>query len=187
MTTAALPPELATYLRGSGVALALAELSGDSPLILVNQTFCDLTGYGPAEVQGRNCRFLQGDADNREARAAIRQFFDSPRQESVRTSLLNFRKDGAPFVNLLYMSRLTRTNGAPPYILASQFDVSRARPDLLEDYDAQLSGTLDRMRPVLAETGIIVEGSLLALASSAAMIAQARLLLSSLNKAAPGG
>ena len=183
MTTAALPPELATYLRGSGVALALAELSGDSPLILVNQTFCDLTGYGPAEVQGRNCRFLQGDADNREARAAIRQFFDSPRQESVRTSLLNFRKDGAPFVNLLYMSRLTRTNGAPPYIFASQFDVSRSQPEKLAQYDVDLGVTLGKLEPIAGDAGIVVEGTLLAIANSAATIAQAKMMLADLEAA----
>ena len=32
----------------------------DSPIVLANQAFLDLTGYAADEVIGHNCRFLQG-------------------------------------------------------------------------------------------------------------------------------
>ena len=31
----------------------------DTPVVYASQSFYKLTGYGPAEVLGRNCRFLQ--------------------------------------------------------------------------------------------------------------------------------
>lgn len=34
----------------------------DNPIIAVNSAFCSLTGYGPEDVLGRNCRFLAGPA-----------------------------------------------------------------------------------------------------------------------------
>src|SRR6478609_7651016 len=34
----------------------------DNPLVVANEAFCALTGYGEDEVVGRNCRFLSGEA-----------------------------------------------------------------------------------------------------------------------------
>ena len=32
----------------------------DNPIVYASPSFFELTGYSPAEVLGRNCRFLQG-------------------------------------------------------------------------------------------------------------------------------
>src|SRR4029079_1726046 len=48
----------------------------DDPLVWVNPAFTRLTGYSPAEVVGHNCRFLQGDATDREAIDTIRRATD---------------------------------------------------------------------------------------------------------------
>ncbi|MDB6454915.1 PAS domain-containing protein [Falsirhodobacter sp. 20TX0035] len=183
--TTHLPADLKTFLLGSHVALALAAPERESPLLLVNNGFSALTGYQAEEVLGQNCRFLQRDADNRQARARIHAFFDRADQNSVRTDLVNFRKDGTPFVNLLYMSKLRNRDGSVRYIFASQFDISRTRTDLLAEYDEQLGHTLTGLRPILSETGTIIDGSLLTVANSASMIAQAKMLLSTLNEAPP--
>jgi PAS domain S-box-containing protein len=179
------PPHLTDYLRSSRVALALASPEHDNELLLVNDRFCALTGFVSDEVIGRNCRFLQRDADNSEARARIHRFLEEERDPSVRTEIVNFRKDGTPFVNLLFMSKLKTRNGAPRMLFASQFDISRSRPEMLADYDEKLAQTLKNMAPILSESGIIMEGSLMTIANSASTIAQAKLLLSTLDDTAP--
>ena len=180
--TSDLPDDLKTFCAASNVALAIASPDGDCPLLMVNEKFSALTGFANAEVVGRNCRFLQRDADNAEARAQIHSFFNTPEQANVRTDLVNFRKDGTPFVNLLYMSKLRNRDGSVRFFFASQFDISRTRADLLADYDAALEHTLGRLRPLMSETGTILNGSLITIANSATMIAQAKLLLSTLTE-----
>lgn len=181
-----LPPALADYLKASRVALAIAAADGDNPLIFVNPAFCTLTGYSPADVVGRNCRMLQRDAPNVEARERIHEFLSRDRQPNVRVPIVNFRKDGTPFVNLLYMSRLTSADRAVRYIFASQFDVSRSQPEKLADYDSELAATLGKLEPIVGDAGMVVEGTLLAIANSAATIAQAKMMLSDLETSANG-
>jgi len=89
-----IPAELKSYFDSSHIALALAAVTEDNPLLLVNAPFHRLTGYDAADVVGRNCRLLQRDAENREARAKIRAFLEEDRIDAVRTTIVNFRKDG---------------------------------------------------------------------------------------------
>lgn len=179
-----IPGELRQYFEASHIALALVDVTEDNPLLLVNEPFRALTGYDDAEVIGRNCRMLQRDAENRQPRAKIRSFLEAGRQASVRTTILNFRKDGKPFVNLLYMSKLTSLSGEVRFLFASQFDVSRSQPELLSAYDNELGRTLSRLGPALAESGMVIEGSLMTIANTVATVAQAKLTLADLD--APG-
>jgi PAS domain S-box-containing protein len=176
------PDDLKIFIEGSPVALALALPDGDHPLALVNPRFSELTGYSHAELVGRNCRLLQRDADDRDARAKLRAFLEDDAAPSVRTPILNFKKDGTPFVNLLYMSRLRSLSGPTRFIFASQYDVSRAQPERLQDYDQALGQTLTRLTPIAAESGIIVEGTLTTIAHSATTIAHAKLTLADLDE-----
>lgn len=181
MKSHAIPPELNEYFQNASVALALASCAQDNPLLLVNRRFEELTGYVATDVVGRNCRMLQRDADNREARKRIHSFLDASEQNAVRTQIVNFRKDGSPFINLLYMSKLRGPGGRCQFIFASQFDVSRSQPHLLAAYDADLANSLAVLKPTLAETGIVIEGSLMAIANTASTIAQAKLTLAQLD------
>lgn len=176
-----LPQPLVDYLRASRVALAIASADGDNPLLMVNDPFRALTGYAPEDVIGLNCRLLQREADNDEPRARIREFLARDRQPNVRTPIVNFRKDGTPFVNLLYMSRLRSRDGRVRFLFASQFDVSRSQPDLLAEYDRELADTLGRLSPLASEAGIVVEGTLMTIANSAATVAQAKVTLADLE------
>lgn len=177
MTSDPIPHPLRDYFERATIALALARAGHDHPLVLVNGGFRRLTGYEPAEVIGRNCRMLQREAGNAAAREAIHAFLRQDGMPSLRTPIVNFRKDGTPFVNLLTMSKLRGPDGLIRFIFASQFDVSRSQPALLADYEGALSRTLTQLSPVLAESGIVVEGSLLAIANTASLIAQAKLTL----------
>lgn len=177
MTTDRIPSPLRDYFERSSIALALAHADEDHPLLLVNASFQRLTGYAPAEVIGHNCRVLQRQATNGEARATIHAFLRQDGPVTLRTPIVNFRKDGRPFVNLLTMSKLRGPDGQVRFIFASQFDVSRSQPALLAEYEGALSRTLTQLSPVLAESGIVLEGSLLTIANTAALIAQAKLTL----------
>ena len=176
------PEPVRVFFENSPVALALASPAGDTPLVLVNGGFRTLTGYAPSDVVGENCRLLQRDARNEEARAQLRTFLADDTAANVRTTIVNFTKDGTPFINLLYMSRLRSLAGETRYIFASQFDVSRAHPERLQEYERDLGQTLTQLRPLVAESGIIVEGTLTTIANTAITIAQAKLTLADLDQ-----
>jgi PAS domain S-box-containing protein len=71
----------------------------DSPIIYANQCFLNETGYTREEIIGSNCRFLQGPATDRESVRRIREALDSAQELHV--ELINYRKDGSVFRNLL--------------------------------------------------------------------------------------
>ena len=73
--------------------------SPDNPMIFVSDEFETQTGYSPDEAIGRNCRFLQGPETNPHAIEAIRQGLKAETRFTI--DILNYRKDGQPFVNRL--------------------------------------------------------------------------------------
>jgi len=97
----------------------------DTPIMLVNQAFLDLTGYPAGEVIGRNCRFLQGPDTDPKSIQAIRAGLAAHRD--VEVELLNYRKDGSSFWNQLAISPIHGDDGALLYYFASQKDVSARR------------------------------------------------------------
>ena len=97
----------------------------DNPIIFCNQAFERLTGYAEEEVLGHNCRFLQGEGTDRQAIAAIRHSL--ARGEDIHLEVLNYRKDGSPFWNALFISPVIDSGGTLVYHFASQIDVTRRR------------------------------------------------------------
>ncbi len=95
----------------------------DNPIVFANQAFCDLTGYRPSEVLGRNCRFLQGPETDRSTVARLRLAVSERRVVSA--ELMNYRKDGSAFWNALFISPLVDRSGRLRYFFSSQLDVSR--------------------------------------------------------------
>jgi PAS domain S-box-containing protein len=69
----------------------------DNPIIYASEGFTRYTGYSKEEIEGRNCRFLQGKdsspVDVKKIRDAI------IKKEPVSLCLLNYRKDGSTFLN----------------------------------------------------------------------------------------
>lgn len=97
----------------------------DHPIIAANNAFCELTGYAMEEIVGRNCRFLQGADTDANAIAQVRDAIAEQREISI--ELINYRKDGSPFWNALYISPVSNDAGEVIYFFASQLDVSRRR------------------------------------------------------------
>lgn len=97
----------------------------DNPIVLANQAFLDLSGYAADEVLGRNCRFLQGNDTSPAAVAEIRRGLAEEREVTV--ELLNYRKDGSSFWNMLFISPVHDDDGKLLYFFASQKDVTAER------------------------------------------------------------
>jgi PAS domain S-box-containing protein len=94
----------------------------DNPIVYSNPAFEKITGYPRAEIQGRNCRFLQGPGTDPAAvdkvRAAIRE------KRPCLVELLNYRKDGAPFWNALSVAPVFDNGGALSHFVGLQTDVT---------------------------------------------------------------
>lgn len=181
MINLSVPQGLREYLEASNIALALASPTSDHPLLFINQKFTDLTGYTAADIVGGNCRILQREVEDIAAHTLFQAFLQTENAAPVRAPLVNFTKDGTPFVNLIYMSRLRAPDGETRYILASQFNISRIQPELLEAYDGQLAQTLAGLAPVAQDHEIVVDDTLATIADAVSTIAQAELTLSLLN------
>ena len=97
----------------------------DNPIVFANQAFLDLTGYEESEVVGRNCRFLQGPDTDRETVRALREAVGA--QEAISTEVLNYRRDGSPFWNAVFVAPVYDEDGTLIYFFASQLDVTRRR------------------------------------------------------------
>lgn len=88
----------------------------DSPIVYASPTFCRLTGYAEHEVLGRNCRFLQAPDGNvargeqrrhtgPDAVAYMRKSLVADKE--CQTSMINYRKDGSAFINLITVIPIT--------------------------------------------------------------------------------
>jgi PAS domain S-box-containing protein len=116
----------AAAIRGSRMPMLITDpRQHDNPMVFANDAFLVLTGYERDEVMGRNCRFLQGEGTDPAAvdqlRAAIRDEVD------INLDILNYRKDGTPFWNALYLSPVTNEAGELRYFFASQLDVTERK------------------------------------------------------------
>lgn len=119
------------------MAVCLTDPSAkDNPIIFANRAFFRLTGYGPDEVLGQNCRFLQGpDTDPQ----AVQRIRDAIVQEDVCiTEILNYRKDGTPFWNALHLGPIYREDGRLQYYFGSQWNVSDVYTARAEEQHARM-------------------------------------------------
>jgi PAS domain S-box-containing protein len=132
----------------------------DSPIVLANQAFLDLTGYSANEVLGRNCRFLQGPETDRDSIARLRQGLISG-EHFVTVELLNYRKDGSTFWNQVSVSPVQDETGATIYHFGSQKDVTAIRRAeeleaierlLLKEVDHRAMNALSLVQSILALT-----------------------------------
>ena len=84
----------------------------DLPIVYCSDAFERLTGYTKYEILGRNCRFLQAP-DGKVQSGVKRKYVDDRsvlylknqinKRAEAQLSLINYRKGGQPFMNLLTM------------------------------------------------------------------------------------
>jgi len=101
----------------------------DCPIVFASDPFLHLSGYRREEVLGRNCRFLQGPDTDRNTVNGLRAAIKEGREITVR--LLNYRKDGTPFWNMLTVAPIRDVTGHPRFLVGVQVDVT-AQPTVEE-------------------------------------------------------
>mmetsp|Transcript_1248 Transcript_1248/g.1883 ORF Transcript_1248/g.1883 Transcript_1248/m.1883 type:complete len:182 (+) Transcript_1248:139-684(+) len=98
----------------------------DIPIIFSSDGFCEFTGYTHHEIEGRNCRFLQGEGTQQAQVDKIRKAIKD--QVSTCVNLLNYRKDGSSFVNEFFLSPLRDSNNKVIYFIGVQCPVDKLGP-----------------------------------------------------------
>ncbi|KAH9904582.1 PAS domain-containing protein [Xylariomycetidae sp. FL2044] len=104
----------------------------DCPIIYVSENFQNLTGYSQHDTVGQNCRFLQAP-DGKVESGSKREFVDNhavytlkksvTEGQEVQQSLINYRKGGKPFLNLLTMIPIPWDTEEIRYIIGFQIDL----------------------------------------------------------------
>lgn len=120
----------------------------DNPIVFANKAFLDLTLYEEAEVLGRNCRFLQGARTDREQVAALRHAVAE--RQSIALEILNYKRDGTPFWNAVFIGPVYDTSGQLLYFFASQLDVTRRRDTEQAFHQAQKMEAIGQLTAGLA-------------------------------------
>lgn len=111
-------------------ALILCDLQQpDCPVVYANDAFTFLTGYTEREIVGRNCRFMQAPGGN-VSRGSSRQHVNKDLVKRMRRSVegnselavevVNFKKNGQPFVNLLAMIPICWDSTEPRFSVGFQ-------------------------------------------------------------------
>ncbi|KAJ8563670.1 hypothetical protein K7X08_032122 [Anisodus acutangulus] len=95
----------------------------DYPILYASAGFFKMTGYTSKEVIGRNCRFMQGAGTDPEDVAKIREALHSGSTYCGR--LLNYKKDGTPFWNLLTIAPIKDDAGKVLKFIGMQVEVSK--------------------------------------------------------------
>ena len=98
----------------------------DCPIVFASDGFCSCTGYSHDEIEGKNCRFLQGSGTRKTDVDKIRSAIKEEKEASV--NLLNYRKDGTSFNNEFFITPLYDENHKLQYFLGIQCSVKRLGP-----------------------------------------------------------
>ncbi|KAL2927803.1 Phototropin-1 [Bienertia sinuspersici] len=133
----------------------------DYPILYASEGFFKMTGYNSREVIGRNCRFLQGAETDSQELEKIREALGKGNNYCGR--LLNYKKDGTPFWNLLTIAPIKDETGKVLKYIGMQVEVSKhtegskdkmvrpnGLPESLIRYDASASSEKAR---ALSESG----------------------------------
>ena len=120
--TALSESEAIRSFRHANIAMVLTDPNlEDNPIVYANAAFERVTGYSSSGAVGRNCRFLQGDETNAEARARLRAAIEA--REEITVELRNVRADGTPFLNRLLVAPILH-DGQCSHFLGLQMEVA---------------------------------------------------------------
>lgn len=133
--------ERALAASTNGIVITERRSPRDHPIVYANPGFAALTGYDPGEVLGKDPRLLHRDDREQPALEAIRQAV--AREETIQTTLRNYRRDGTPFWCEVLISPVRDDKGRVRHFLGVQRDVSDQRRAAveLERMNRELAGS----------------------------------------------
>jgi len=94
-------------------------------VLYVNSAFTSMTGYTMEEMAGETCRRLQGPGTSQEIRDEIRNALRAG--NSFRGQILNVKKDGSEFWNLLTIAPVKNFSGEITHFVGVQSDITDIR------------------------------------------------------------
>lgn len=109
---------------GDGCVITTRQ-DNSNAIVYTNAGFTSITGYNAGEVRGQDLRLLQGPGTDRRTVAKIGEAI--ARGETIRTEILNYRKDGSPFWNLMRISPVRDTKGAITHHVGIIIDISERK------------------------------------------------------------
>ncbi|KAI9700211.1 MAG: hypothetical protein M1820_006879 [Bogoriella megaspora] len=116
-------PIMREMINGLAEVYCLSDPSvPDNPLVYASEEFYRTTQYGKDYVIGRNCRFLQGPKTQQPATRRLVEAITAGQE--VCETILNYRRDGSPFMNLVMVAPLYDNKGNVRYFIGCQIDVS---------------------------------------------------------------
>jgi PAS domain S-box-containing protein len=107
-----------------GITVSAPDLP-DNPLVYVNDSYADMTGYERSETLGRNCRFLQGQGSDSETVAAMREAVAT--NDPVSVELVNYRRDGTSFWNRVDIAPVRDESGTVTHFVGFQTDITERK------------------------------------------------------------
>ena len=100
----------------------------DNPIVFSSEEFHTMTGWSRKEFLGRNCRILGGNNTSPFGIRRFRASLDAEREHCE--VLLNYHRDGSPFINLIMCVPLRDKTNRVRYYLGAQLDIT----DLVNNY-----------------------------------------------------
>ncbi|WP_228016641.1 EAL domain-containing protein [Synechocystis sp. LEGE 06083] len=119
--------EQAIDASSNGILITNA-LDADNAVVYVNHGFETITGFSREEVMGQNCRFLLDEdrqGEQGKQLAILRSAIASGQKCEV--VLKNYRKDGVPFWNHLYLSPIYNQHNFLVNFIGIQTDVTKQK------------------------------------------------------------
>ncbi|KAJ1333101.1 phototropin [Microdochium nivale] len=110
---------------GLGESFCMVDATdSDNSIVAASEAFARMTGYSLKEMVSRSCAFLQGPGTDQIVVAKIDAALRG--EEETVELLLNYRKDGEAFWNLLFLMPLRDSTGRLRYWLGAQVNVSES-------------------------------------------------------------
>jgi PAS domain S-box-containing protein len=162
------PTELQRAIEAAPIGVSLTDPAlSDNPLVYVNDTWGEFTGYDSEEMLGRNPRLLQGVGTDPETTAHLAKAISN--EEPTTVELRNYRKDGSPFWNELTIAPIFDENDELAHYVGFQIDVTDRREamELAEERAEKLSRhrqtlrrLLDRIDGLLSDvSGVLIDAT----------------------------
>jgi len=130
----------------------------DHPIIAVNAAFEAMSGYTAAEIVGRNCRMLQGPGTDTESARKLGRVISEG--DGCVEWIVNHRKDGTAYWNLLFLSPVRDAEGGIIHYFANQHDITKGLPERFSEVNfgrahmpAEVAAEFQRLIGEIAATG----------------------------------